>query len=80
MAVVLSTEDEGSERGNPLGGGNFQLPDGKCLHYYSLSELEGLVDILCIHEVEQFHVEDTVHDVPHTHGFIRVLGSLDKDD
>ena len=78
MAVVLSTEDEGRERGTPLGGGNFQLPDGKCLHYYSPSELEGLVDPLCIHKLEQFHVEDTSHDVLHTHGFIRVLGSLDE--
>lgn len=78
LVVVLSAEDEGRKGGTPLGNGNVKLPDGICLHYYTPSELETLLEDMNVEEMSCFQEEDTSHSAPHTHAFIRVLASRDK--
>jgi len=74
FCVVMSHEDEGAKQGEQLGNRNVRLPDGICLHYYTPSEIEGLLQGR-IHEIETLHKVDTSHDTLHSHAFIRVLAS-----
>lgn len=75
---VISSEDEGTKIGESLGSGNFRLPDGVCLHYFTPSEIKALFKDSTIQEVTSFQREDTTHDVPHVHSFIRVIAFSEK--
>ena len=77
LFVVISDRDEGAKNGIPLGGGNFQLSDGMCLHYYTASELERILERMNILQLDHFEKVDTTHDVPHIHRGIRVLASCE---
>jgi SAM-dependent methyltransferase len=75
---VISCEDEGTKIGEPVGSGNFRLPDGMCLHYFTPSEMEALFKDMDIQDVTSFQRKDTTHDVPHIHSFIRVIAFCEK--
>lgn len=73
LFVVISDRDDAVKGGTPLGGGNFQLHDGICLHYYTTFELERLLQDMTILELGHHRQVDTSHDIPHAHALIRVL-------
>lgn len=75
LVVVLSTEDHGTEIGESLGDGNYWLPEGICVHYYTLPEVRTMLQGLVIHRLKCFQSLDKSHDEPHTHSLIYALAS-----
>lgn len=77
LIVVMSSEDEGAKVGKSLGNRNFHLPEGICLHYFTPSEMEELLEGMTIVRFNCFESIDRTHDTPHTHSLIYVLASND---
>ncbi|MBU6997927.1 MAG: class I SAM-dependent methyltransferase [Theionarchaea archaeon] len=78
LFMVLSDDDEGMTGGTPMGNHNVRHPDGLCLHYYTMNELEDLLAPMYLEEIERFRQEDVTHGDPHAHDLIRVLASRRK--